>query len=369
MGKNKSQHYVPRVYLRNFAIDSDGKNIGAWIHKQGRYVDSAPIKSQCARPFFYGDDLILERAFQEPEAWYGGISRKLLRGDPIDASDEQFFLFFWLLQRNRGSVAVTTMHQAFGEIRRRAFDDSPQSLEFLGKELGVEEIAKIAFLQTREHLNHLNDLGVCFLANSGRIPFLASDNPAVDGNRFLHVRDGARLRNWGLGSSGLYLFMPISRSFAFLAYDKNIYALPSIERRTMKISDADTHALNYLVLLFSDNCLYFSRPGDRAYVESQLAPLAGEVPTERFRINLAAEDREISTEARKYFKVVDDEEYLKSRDGVVHMEMRPPLPRFHPSFLKFKAARRYFDSQSGAGIVRPNSVTIRELQAKRSIWR
>jgi hypothetical protein len=57
--KKKSQHFVPRHYLRRFSFDQ-GKRIRILTVASGDYVPEAGLKGQCARPYFYHTDLGVE---------------------------------------------------------------------------------------------------------------------------------------------------------------------------------------------------------------------------------------------------------------------------------------------------------------------
>lgn len=297
--------------------------------------------------------------FQEPEGWYAEVSARLIGDRVASRHDFDMLRFFWLLQRNRGIIAITTMHSAFGEVRNRAFDDSPNTKEFLGEELSPDGIAKLSFLNTRKQLDHIADLKCCLLVNESNIDFLTNDNPAVDSNRFLQLMRGKFLRNWGLSSSGLYIYLPISPSVAFFAYDSGTYDLPTVNG-SFRVTAKDANALNYLMLLHSDSCMYFSNFQNRMYIEENLVKLRTLVPEKRFAVNLAVHDTSYLVPGSKRFKVVSDLEFMEAEHGVIHVESKPPLPIFHFPSLKNKIRKRFIDTGTGAGFLRPKCVAAAE---------
>jgi hypothetical protein len=56
MPANKSHHYVPKLYLRNFTSAENSKSISLYNIEKNRLVLRAPIKGQCCRDYFYGKD-------------------------------------------------------------------------------------------------------------------------------------------------------------------------------------------------------------------------------------------------------------------------------------------------------------------------
>jgi hypothetical protein len=57
--KKKNNHFVPQSYLRRFCSVSE-RHVGLFNLKSGRTVETAPIKSQCARDYFYTKNPIFE---------------------------------------------------------------------------------------------------------------------------------------------------------------------------------------------------------------------------------------------------------------------------------------------------------------------
>lgn len=78
MPANKSQHFVPRCYLRAFSANSEGVAINVFNMARELLIEAASTKGQCARSYFYGRDGELERALQKPEGEYGEIMRRIV---------------------------------------------------------------------------------------------------------------------------------------------------------------------------------------------------------------------------------------------------------------------------------------------------
>ena len=56
MADKKRQHYVPRFYLKNFSINSEGKAIGIYNVEKCKFIPSGSLKSQAYENYFYGED-------------------------------------------------------------------------------------------------------------------------------------------------------------------------------------------------------------------------------------------------------------------------------------------------------------------------
>jgi hypothetical protein len=54
MPDNKKHHYVPQLYLRRFSHDE--KSVPTFIIKSSMVIPNAPIKTQCYRDYFYGQE-------------------------------------------------------------------------------------------------------------------------------------------------------------------------------------------------------------------------------------------------------------------------------------------------------------------------
>jgi hypothetical protein len=70
MASNKNQHFVPRCYLKPFAIEPSRAAINLLNIDRLRFIEGAPIKHQCSGNYFHGKDIQLELALQATEGAY-----------------------------------------------------------------------------------------------------------------------------------------------------------------------------------------------------------------------------------------------------------------------------------------------------------
>ena len=73
MADHKNQHFVPRVLLRPFTKGINLNNIRA-----DQLIPDAPLKGQCARHYWYGEDGQLEAILSKLEGIFGGNRERIL---------------------------------------------------------------------------------------------------------------------------------------------------------------------------------------------------------------------------------------------------------------------------------------------------
>jgi hypothetical protein len=106
MATNKNQHFVPRCYLRPFTIDEAGVAINLYNIDRQKCIQLAPVKNQCSRNYFYGQDQKLERAIQSVECEYGTALHDILRpGYVLNDEHRTILRIFWLFQYLRTEAA------------------------------------------------------------------------------------------------------------------------------------------------------------------------------------------------------------------------------------------------------------------------
>lgn len=67
MGEYKRQHFLPKFYLKNFAIDEEKKAISLFNHRTVKYIPRATIKGQAYDDYLYGNDGVVEKDLQSFE--------------------------------------------------------------------------------------------------------------------------------------------------------------------------------------------------------------------------------------------------------------------------------------------------------------
>lgn len=240
----KKQHYVPRFLLRNFANDSDGKQIGIYLIKENRVITNGALYSQAYRYNLYGADQIIENQYQEFETKASIAIRKLQSDNKTISEEEYAFLqIFIVFQMNRTPSAFKMANDMFDKQMKEIFKyDSKVNkhfdnfrIEFTQPHIFLFQIScKIAYV--------LSDLKLGLLENNTSVPFLLGQHPVVVLNPFLVERKWIGSKK-GLAAKGAIIFLPISPNMAVLLYDSCRYKLASW-KKIAAVSEEDVHILN-----------------------------------------------------------------------------------------------------------------------------
>lgn len=346
MPANKSQHYVPRCYLRAFCADGKGAAINVFNMTRELQIEAAPAKGQCARPYFYGRDGELERALQEPEGKYSEIMRRIV-DNPHAATKEDISTLrnFMLLQSYRSAAWIE------GEIRladaQRATVADEATPELLESMVVTHEMAlQLALSAFRYSVENTTHLQTSIVLNRTAMPFFTSDDPVVYTNRF-HLQKDV-LGGAGIGSPGAMLLMPVTPSLLLLSFDPAIYRL---ENRVKEIGVidrvSDVTAFNDLQAVRGHTNLYFRDWSDRA----QVASIYENAKPRRRRTWFDVETlQETEVGSNTFVAVAGRRIYHPGRREILHTQRNIPAPAAWPTLLTYTAlarrARRGVDQDS-----------------------
>ena len=162
-----------------------------------------------------------------------------------------------------------------------------------------------------------------------------------------------KYRNWGLGSAGVYLYMPLTPRLGFLAYDQDVYELQGRKGNVCQLKDRDAVILNQLIFLFSNKVIILPPDNDSSIAVEPLKNVASDKPANAFRVNIALADEMESTNGSQRFTVVSNNDYAaSSRDRLIHVESLPVVVPCHFSKLRIRHKPRFIDTHSGAGLRR-----------------
>lgn len=346
MSKHKSQHFVPRCYLRNFTNDVCSKKISLFNIIKDISVEGAPIKSQCAKPYFYGHDEF-ELVLGEIESKYDEyVTRGFLKdfNNIIDGFDD-FIKFFLLIQFGRTEAQALKMKSFYALAAELANlpKDYPDRLGLLGVE--GHQIARDGIYFALKMQDSVNDLNISYLINNSDTKIITSDDPVVLTNR-LYLQK-LKFGNFGVGSAGAIFYMPISPKFAVIMYDSDVYYLGNKNKKKYTfINDRDVLSLNALTIVNARMNLYSGSLDDfnKFHIE-----IARACRIDKYHAGEIAELIE-EVEGRKIFKVVAD----RPEQGgyLMHIAQDHPAPPYWPKFLKFRSKPTAFSNGSGAGLVR-----------------
>jgi hypothetical protein len=349
MPENKIQHYVPRCHLRPFTLNSEGVAINLFNIKLEKSIKNAPVKNQCAKDYFYGNDGSLEQAFVPIEGRYATLIRSMIGGDlALRKAEMSFLRDFSYMQSIRTEMArkkLAAFHDKFAEFIGED-SDAAKSLRDVSEHTIIHDSLKM-FDDLRYKLA---DLKSCIILNSSQCDFITSDDPAIFTNRF-HFQK-LNKQDFGLANTGALLFMPLSPKLIFLSYDGACYTFPSIIGNVVETNFAnDVLALNELQYIRAENNIYFQRWEEREKIASELESVKKLRPEKWSRTFYAVKDG--GTDNHKRFRVVSREETMKEGHFLIHHQVIHPSPPNWLSKMKWHHKPRYVDTRSGAGYVRP----------------
>lgn len=248
MPDNKSHHYVPRFYLRNFS--QSGKSVDLFNIASQRLIRNAPIKGQCCRDYFYGKDLENERSLSTVEGQVADLLRLISEQTRLPhqfTAGHLLLCFHVATQAYRTQYAADTLNEITNGMMREVIKhDKRVTPEMLAQvKFEYEDPALISIAHAAQVFPLLMDLECAALLAPRGTEFITSDNPVVMYNQFMLWRaDGS---NTGIASKGLQIFFPIWPFLTLVMYDRDVYHFGATRSTPVHVASAeDVHELNML---------------------------------------------------------------------------------------------------------------------------
>jgi len=282
MASQANQHYVPQFYFKYFSENK--KSICVLNRATGKLIETAPIKGQASKKYFYGDTEI-EQALCELEGIFNQALRDIINSDSFKGCSFHNFLLFVqniMLQKSRTMASRKNkkgMHdkllqlymecevnndKKLDEDTREAFVEITRSLESDPQQTQAMEMS-IA-VECAEGLTGLTPI---MLYNKTNRPFIFSDAPVVFTNpqhKNITIRGVL-----GVTSPGLIVIYPISSTRCIMLLDTSVYKVKNLRDSIVKVRNLnDVISLNKLQIHNASNAIYFSEFQYGRYVEELL---------------------------------------------------------------------------------------------------
>lgn len=219
MPNNKNQHFVPQFYLRGFSRDQ--KSISVYNIRSKQVIRNAPIRTQCSRDYYYSDLPIVDKMLTGIENDVSTIIRSISSFQRVRPIEAQIFLLYIATQLRRTDAAINETLKVDDAIRNEMARDP--SFARMGAEeiLGVNLSPSMHAIASFMMMPFLMDLSHITINNNTDVEFVTSDNPVVIFNK---AGSQGRIGNeFGLGNSGVALYLPLSPRVGYLLYDSNYY--------------------------------------------------------------------------------------------------------------------------------------------------
>jgi len=254
MADHKNQHFVPRVLLRPFTKNAEDKSINLYNIDADRLIPDAPVKGQCARHYWYGEDGQLEALLSGLEGMFGLARDRVIAGGNSDRDRDEISLFM-CLQHWRTAKAAARFRHSIEQMNANTW----------GPQEPVPDDKKLVISSMRfgiKSRDMLRDLKLRFVENRTSRDFIIGDDPAVLLNRFASEKLGGS--GFGVASSGLIFVMPLSPRYSVICYDSLMYTLDATNGRVAPKSEAVVDAYNDIQCIAADKNIYFQqwRDGD-----------------------------------------------------------------------------------------------------------
>lgn len=354
LSDHKNQHFVPRCHLKPFTIGGDGKAINLYNIRRNVFVDGAPIKGQCAKNFFYGEDLVIEKELQLIEGSYARVIAGLSARQRVTDSDLALLRAFAYLQHLRTDVAA----KRAGHFREGSQNAAYEGTGIPKPEIDLSErsLIKFSLLMFARSNEQVDDLKICLLENETFIEFVTSDNPTILVNKFHEQKLSRKI--FGIGSSGVILFLPLTPRLQLMCYDGDIYTVPGKSLNRIRVrSSKDIRAINRLQFLWADKNIYFSNLTQKNLILEDIALTKRTEIADQIRFSTFVPDGQ-PIEGVERHKRATREEIEKAKRKMVVFEVVYPTPASWPSLLKYRESPRTYSNGSAIGHIRKAIVPI-----------
>lgn len=346
MPANKNQHFVPRCHLKPFTLDGQGLAINLYNIGRKQLIECAPVKNQCSRDYFYGKDSDLEKSIQSLESEYANVVRRL-RENPgrTQPKDAEFLSSFWTFQHLRTEAIQQSILKNSIDLQQAIGEDVPDLV------LDKKEATLIALSAFASHSDVISDLRMVLVRNRSPTPFLTSDNPAVQTNRWALSNSKRGVATFGLISAGEIALLPLTEDLLVLMYDQDIYSIPHVDGVVSVRNSADIKALNDHQILNCAANLYVG-PSFSAANVAELPDLATQRELSGPRVHVF---QKRSDTDHQYFATKEFDR-SKGTEAIFATPTYYAMPTRWPDFLRWRSNGFYFSNGSGVGPIRRSGI-------------
>ena len=187
--EKKNQHYIPKFYLRNFSFQKNKRQIGVFNIFNEIFIQTAKLKTQGSKNFFYGYDGEIEDTLSTIEDNLSCIIKKIITTHRLPTKNYQShfeLLEFVSLTDLRNPVNIEGMKNMNLEMENRILELDPNAdIKKLVPQLTHDKYIQLALSQTTDIVNVTRDLNYKLLINDSKVPFISSDFQIVKYKLFL----------------------------------------------------------------------------------------------------------------------------------------------------------------------------------------
>lgn len=342
MADHKNQHFVPRVLLRPFTDGGEGKSVNLYNIQSNRLIATAPVKGQCARHYWYGEDGELEGILSKLEGLFGKNRERVIAGgnDESERCELRRFMYF---QHWRTKKAADRFRHSYEQMNANSWTPTKP----------VPDDKKLVLSSMRFGLQSrdlIEDLKVRIVENRSKTDFVIGDDPAVMLNRFAVERlDDAA---FGVSSSGLIIVMPLTPRIALICYDGQVYTLDVTGGRLLVKNDAAAEAFNDIQMLAASENIYFRDWAQREYMQRRFLTIKEKRPAAYSTVETFVPDGE--DEHGEHYRPGTVNEGRAAKRSLLAVRFNHPQPKRWIPGLRYRDKPKTFYNGTGIGHVRKN---------------
>ena len=344
MASNKNQHFVPRCYLKAFSCEGAGLAIDLFNLDRRKAIPKAPVKGQCSRAYFYGEDGVIEKWLQGIEGDYA-TALKAIRtvGYRLTEEHRDLLLGFFLVQYLRTEAASKRAVEMAAEIEEGAFDP-----------LTIRDAVQMSMRNLVAVWESVRDLKACLVRNRTKVSFVTSDDPAVLTNRWHIQQHPEPLLGAGLASAGAILILPLTPEVLFLAYDGDVYAIDQKAGWAEVTRADDAAAFNQHQYLNCMANIYFADWADRDAVRGAHEVVADRRLKASHEIKYAVLDH-VEGGTQVYREISHAESKAHER-VLLHSKHLTAKPSSWPRLVRWRIGGVIFSDGGGGGRIGSGSM-------------
>ena len=219
MTEKKNQHYIPKFYLRNFSYQKNKKQIGIFNINNQFFFQTAKLKSQGSKNFFYGYDGVIEETLANIEGFLSQTLNEIIESKiiPNKNSDRHIkLLSFITLTDLRNPIRIEGFKMKLKDMKENLLKLDPNvDVEKFVPNPTHEEVVELMLSNFVEMIDFISDLDYKLLINKTKKPFISSDFPIVKYNQFLEQKKWQHSKS-GFGTVGLQIFVPLNSELTLM---------------------------------------------------------------------------------------------------------------------------------------------------------
>lgn len=270
MAEKKKQHYVPKMFMRNFA--DENKRFSVLQVESGKVLEQVYSDSQCFKDYYYGKDLVWENNLGKLEECWAPVIMKICEGQRLDDNDLLLIKQFAIYQRQRtlseGNYKKQQKKAELIEIAsmycaNKGLQYPKQIEEYVNKiadgAVTPQELLDIAVNAEKM----IDDLCVTVIEYDTNAKLISSDAPIILWNTF-------ECHGLGYMCMGLVIFFPISPTKLVTIYDGKMYARNKDQQYIVSNDENEVKNLNTIQYLSAEKIVFALKTDNFDFVDDAI---------------------------------------------------------------------------------------------------